>query len=54
MYTGNNTFNRNFYPFGASVGDAQVAEALDGSSPPIILSTPFRFFETSESILFVS
>ena len=46
--------NENFYPFGVSVGDAQVPVALDGSSPPISLFIPFRFFEASESTLFVS
>ena len=46
--------NENFYPFGVSVGDAQVPVALDGSSPPISLFIPFQFFETSESTLFVS
>ena len=51
LYTVNNT---NFYPFGVDVGDAQLQTALDGSSPTIFLSTPFRFFETPESILYVS
>ena len=51
LYTVNNT---NFYPFGVDVGDAQMQMAVDGSSPPIYLSTPFRFFETPESILYVS
>ena len=51
---GNNTVNENFYPFGASVGDAQVPVALDESSPPISLFIPFQFFEASESTLFVS
>lgn len=46
--------NENFYPFGVSVGDAQVPVALDGSSPPISLFIPFQFFDTSESTLFVS
>ena len=46
--------NENFYPFGVSVGDAQVPVALDGSSPPISLFIPFQFFEASESTLFVS
>ena len=46
--------NTNFYPFGVDVGDAQLQTADDGSSPPIYLSTPFRFFETPESILYVS
>ena len=54
IYTGNNTVNANFYPFGVSVGDAQVPVALDGSSPPISLFIPFQFFEVSESTLFVS
>ena len=51
LYTVNNT---KFYPFGVDVGDAQMQIAVDGSSPPIYLSTPFRFFETPESILYVS
>ena len=54
MYTGNNTVDENFYPFGVSAGDVQVPVALDGSSPPISLLIPVRFFETSENILFVS
>ena len=44
----------NFYPFGVSEGDAQVPVALDGSSSPIFLSPPIRFFETTETTLFVS
>ena len=44
----------NFYPFGGSEGDAQVPLALDGSSSPILLSPPIRFFEATESTLFVS
>ena len=47
-YTVNTT---NFYDFGVSTGDAQLHTS---SSPPIFLSTPFRFFGTPESILYVS
>ena len=51
MYTLNST---TFYDFGVSAGDAQLRRVLDGSSPPILLSVPFRFFGTSESTLYVS
>ena len=43
-----------FYDFGVSAGDAQLRRVLDGSSPPILLSVPFRFFGTPESTLYVS
>ena len=43
-----------FYDFGVSAGDAQLQRRLDGSSPRILLSVPFRFFGTPESILYVS
>ena len=43
-----------FYDFGASAGDAQLQRRLDGSSSPILLSVPFQFFGTPESILYVS
>ena len=47
--------NNNFYNFGVSAGDAQLQRVDDdGSSPFILLSTPFRFFGTPESILYVS
>ena len=42
----------NFLAFGVNVGDAQ--SLLDGSSPPIILSTPIQFFGTTQDTLFVS
>ena len=42
----------NFLAFGVNVGDAQLL--LDGSSPPINLSTPIQFFETTQHTLFVS
>ena len=51
IYTVNST---NFYDFGVSAGDAQLQRLLDGSSPRILLSAPFQFFETPESILYVS
>ena len=46
--------NTNFYDFGVSAGDAQLQRVADGSSPRILLSAPFRFFGTPESILYVS
>ena len=52
IYTVNNI---NFYDFGVSAGDAQLQRSLfDNSSPRILLSVPFRFFGTPESILYVS
>ena len=51
IYTVNNT---NFYDFGVSAGDAQLQWRLDSSSPRILLSVPFQFFGTPESILYVS
>ena len=54
MYTVNKTVDENFYPFGVSAGDVQLPRVDDGSSPALLLSTPFQFFETSESTLYVS
>ena len=42
------------YCFGVSAGDIQLEREDDGSSPRISLSIPFRFFGTSESIIYVS
>ena len=42
------------YCFGVSAGDFQLEREDDGSSPPISLSIPFRFYGTSENILYVS
>ena len=42
------------YCFGVSAGDIQLEREDDGSSPPITLSIPFRFFGASENILYVS
>ena len=42
------------YCFGVSAGDFQLEREDDGSSPPISLSIPFRFFGTAESTLYVS
>ena len=42
MYTVNNT---NFFDFGVNVGDTELEMVLDGSSPPINLSTPIQFIE---------
>ena len=42
------------YCFGVSAGDFQLEREDDGSSPPISLSIPFRFFGASENILYVS
>ena len=53
FHTVNSTVN-NFYPFGVSVGDVQFPTVDDGTSGPITLSTQIRFFETSESTLYVS
>ena len=44
----------NFFDFGVDAGDAQLNTINDGSSPPISLSTPIRFFERSQSTLYVS
>ena len=42
------------FDFGVNVGDAQLERNLDGSSLPISLSTPIRFYETTQRILYVS
>ena len=51
MYTVN---NNNLFDFGVNASDAQLESIDDGSSPPISLSIPIRFFERSQSTLYVS
>ena len=43
-----------FYQFGSEAGDAAIGRTLDGSSPPIILPSPFNFFGQSSNRMFVS
>lgn len=43
-----------FYCFGVSAGDALLARENNGSSAPISLSIPYRFYGTYESTLYVS
>ena len=51
VYTVNYT---DFFDFGVCMGDAQLERLLDGSSPPINLSTPIQFFGRTQHTLFVS
>ena len=44
----------NLYWFGVSAGDFQLEREDDGSSSPISLSIPFRFFGMTENTLYVS
>jgi len=46
--------DQNLFPFGFSEGDLTVPRFLDGSSPRIDLCTPFPFFGTTETTLYVS
>ena len=43
-----------FYCFGVSAGDIQLPKENNGSSAPIPLSIPYRFFGTYESTLYLS
>ena len=43
-----------FYPFGSEAGDTSLPSNDDGSSPPITLELPFRFFDEDFSTFFVS
>ena len=42
-----------FYPFGQTVGDFQLESNDDGSSLPVTLSIPFRYFDTSYDTIYV-
>ena len=46
--------DENLYPFGFSAGDSRLFRTDDGSSSVIFLFPRFRFFGTSQSILYVS
>ena len=43
-----------FYPYGSAVGDGALPSNDDGSSSTIPLQTPFVFFGTSYTNIFVS
>ena len=43
-----------FYPFGSSAGDTSLGPTNDGTSPPILLPSPFTFFGSPFSTLYVS
>ena len=43
-----------FYPFGLDANDCALPPNDDGSSPAVNLSTPFLYFGSSYSSLFVS
>ena len=44
----------NFYPFGSTNGDTALPANDDGSSAPITVSMPFRFFDETRVTVFVS
>ena len=46
--------DENFYPFGFSAGDFRLFSTDDGSSGSIFLFPRFRFFGTSQFLLYVS
>ena len=46
--------DENFYPFGFSAGDFRLFRTNDGSSGGNFLFPRFRFFGTSQSLLYVS
>ena len=43
----------NFFGFGVDAGDTEIERVDNGTSPPINLSTPIRFFGTMQSTLYV-
>ena len=43
-----------FYSYGSAAGDTALSPTNDGSSPPITLPTPFNFFGTKDSTIYVS
>lgn len=43
-----------FFPYGVEADDLLVNRTLDGSSPPIFVPSPFRFFDAVYSIVYVS
>lgn len=43
-----------FYPFGSGVGDSRLVPNDDGSSPRVVLPSPFLFFDRDHNALFVS
>ena len=45
---------KDFYKFGLDARDAALQPTLDGSSPPIILPSPFNFFGVFYNIIYVS
>ena len=43
-----------FYAFGNATGDQRLPRTLDGSSPLIVLRTPFPFYDQDRRLLYVS
>jgi len=54
MFISPHSADQNLFPFGFSEGDMTVPRFLVGSSPRIDLCSPFPFFGTSETSLYVS
>ena len=44
----------NFYPFGSGTTDTLLSPNDDGSSPAVMLTLPFRYFDTDYTSTFVS